>query len=74
MDFLFENFYYDLTETDTFWTILGSNPGTDLLLSPWSRFLIEKLTDFQLVKKFRPFYGTRRSITAFTSARHLSLS
>ena len=29
---------------------------------------------FQLVKKFPAFYGTRRFITAFTSARHLSLS
>jgi hypothetical protein len=26
-----------------------------------------------LVKKFPAFYGTRRSITAFTSALHLSL-
>jgi len=29
---------------------------------------------FQLVKKFPVFYGTWRFITAFTSARHLSLS
>jgi hypothetical protein len=42
------------------------------LLTPWSRVL-EKLTGFQLVKKFPAFYGTRRFITAFTSARHLSL-
>ena len=28
----------------------------------------------QLAKKFPAFYGTRRFITAFTSARHLSLS
>ena len=28
----------------------------------------------QLVKKFPPFYATRRFITAFTSARHLYLS
>ena len=33
-----------------------------------------KLTSFQLVKKFSSFYGTRRFITAFTSARHLPLS
>jgi hypothetical protein len=33
----------------------------------------EKLTLPQLVKKFPTFYGTRRFITAFTSARHLSL-
>jgi len=34
----------------------------------------EKLTGFQLVNKFPAFYGTRRFITAFTSAHHLSLS
>ena len=44
------------------------------LLTPWSRFLLEKLRGFQLVKKFPAFYGTRRSITAVISARHLSLS
>ena len=44
------------------------------LLTPWSRVLIEKLTASQLVKKFPAIYGTRRFITAFTSARHLSLS
>jgi len=34
---------------------------------------LEKLTGSQLVKKFPAFYGTRSFITAFTSARHLSL-
>ena len=43
------------------------------LLTPWGRVLLEKLTGFQLVKKFPAFYGTRRFITALTSARHLSL-
>jgi len=43
-------------------------------LTPWSRVLLEKLTGFQLVKKFPAFYGTRLFITAFTNARHLSLS
>ena len=33
----------------------------------------EKPTGFQLVKKFSAFYGTRRFITSFTWARHLSL-
>ena len=42
-------------------------------LTPWSKALLEKLTDFRLVKKFSTFYGTRRFITAFTSARHLSI-
>jgi len=44
------------------------------LLTPYSRVLLEKLTGLQLVKKCPVFYGTRRFITAFTSARHLSLS
>ena len=44
-------------------------------LTPWSRVLLEKLTCSQLVKKFPAFYRTQRFIiTAFTSARHLSLS
>jgi len=28
------------------------------LLTPWSKVLHEKLTGFQLVKKFPTFYGT----------------
>jgi len=44
------------------------------LLTPRSRVLLEKFTGLQLVKKFPAFYGTRRFITAFKSARHLSLS
>ena len=43
------------------------------LLTPWCRVLLEKLTGSQLVKKFPPFYGSRRFITALTSVRHLSL-
>jgi len=38
------------------------------LLIPWSRVLLEKLTSFQLVKKFPAFYGTQRFITTVTSA------
>ena len=48
--------------------------GLTYLLAPWCRVLLEKLTGLQLVKKFPLFYGTRMFITAFTSARHLSLS
>jgi len=44
------------------------------LLTQWCRFLLEKLTGLQLVKKFPAFHGTRRFITALTSFRHLSLS
>jgi hypothetical protein len=43
-------------------------------LTPWNRGLLEKLTVPQLVKKFPAFYGTQRFITAFTTARHMSLS
>ena len=42
--------------------------------TPWSRVLLEKLTSSQLGKKFTKFYGTRKFITAFASAHHLSLS
>ena len=44
------------------------------LLTPWSRAHLEKLTGSQLVKNFPTFYGTRRFITTFTSAHHLSIS
>jgi hypothetical protein len=44
------------------------------LLTPCSTVLLEKLTGLQLLKKFPALYGTRRFITAFTSARHLSLT
>ena len=44
------------------------------LLTPWCRILLEQLTGLRLVKKFPAFYGTRRFITALTSAHHLSLS
>jgi len=54
--------------TETFETYLP------YLLNQFSRFLLEKLTGSQLVKKFPAFYGTGRFITAFTSAHHLSLS
>jgi hypothetical protein len=44
------------------------------LLTPWSRVLPEKLKCPKLLKKFPAFYGTRRFITVFTTACHLSLS
>jgi hypothetical protein len=44
------------------------------VLPLWSRVLLEKLTGSQLVEKFPAVYGTRRCITAFIGARHLSLS
>jgi hypothetical protein len=44
------------------------------LLTSCSRVLLEKLTGSKVVKKFHAFYGTRRFITAFAKALHLSLS
>ena len=45
-----------------------------IIITPWSKVLLKKLTGSQLVKKFPAFYGTRMFITAFTNAHHLSLS
>jgi len=47
---------------------------TNLIIYSMEHSLLEKLTGFQLVKKFPAFYGTRKFITAVTSARKLSLS
>ena len=44
------------------------------LLIPWSRVHLEKPIGPQLVKKFPAIYGTRRFVTGFTRARHVSLS
>jgi hypothetical protein len=55
-------------------TLLQGVKAFDALLPPWSRVLLEKLIVTQLVKKFPTFYGNRRFITVFTTARHLSLS
>ena len=49
-------------------------PKRQCILTPWNGVLLEKLTDPQIAKKFPEFYGTRRFITAFTTARYLSLS
>ena len=43
-------------------------------LTQWSRLLSERLAGPQVVEKFPAFYGTLVFITAFTRARHLSLS
>jgi hypothetical protein len=39
-----------------------------LILTPWSRVLLEKLIVTQLVKKLPAFYGTPRIITLCTEA------
>ena len=44
------------------------------LLTPCSRVLLEKLTGSAASQEITRTFGTRRYITAFTSARHLSLS
>jgi hypothetical protein len=50
------------------------NMKSTYLITPCSRALLEKLTGLQIVKKIPAFSGTPKFITAFTSARHLSLS
>jgi len=59
--------------TENLFVGLGS-AVTQYLLTPCSRVFLEKLAGFQLVKKYPAVYVTQRFITAFTSARHLSLS
>ena len=45
-----------------------------MTVPPLVRAVLEKLTDPQLIKQLVAFYRTRRFITVFTTARHLSLS
>jgi hypothetical protein len=49
-------------------TFKFEDKGSTYLFIPRSRVLLEKLTGFQLIKKFPVFYGTRRVITAVTIA------
>ena len=42
------------------------------LLTPWSRIILENLTDSQLVKKFPTFYGSQRFIIMFTMFTRVS--
>ena len=46
----------------------------NVILTPWSRILLEKLTGSAASQEIPRIFGTRRFITALTSARHLSLS
>ena len=71
------NFSHFLLKLDNILKLLYTPTHTYLLtylLTPWSRVLLEKRTGLQLVKKLPAFYGTRRFVTAYTSAHHLSLS
>ena len=45
-----------------------------ILLTPWCRVLLVKLTGLHLIKKFLAFQGTWRFITALTNIRLLSLT
>jgi len=69
-------FYNTFFKLIIFTEVLFSDAETLMtyILTPWSRFLLEKPTDSHLVKKYPAFYVTRRSITAYRSARHVSLS
>ena len=65
----------DVDADDTVCVLVGwKHQLLTYLLTPWSRVPLEKLTGFQLIKKFPAYYGTRRSIAAFTGACNLSLS
>jgi len=57
-----------LPSLHTYFTLLTYPPT--YLLTSWNRVL-DKLTCFQLVKKFPAFYGTRKFITAFTRISYI---
>ena len=60
---------------DNLWVLRGRiQLPAYLLMCSMGRVLLKKIIGSQLVKKFPALYGNRRFITAFTSARHLSLS
>ena len=52
---------------------ISAPKGNHKYITPWSRVLLEKLMVSQPVKEFSPFYETRRFITAFTRASHISV-
>jgi hypothetical protein len=43
-------------------------------LTPWSRFLLEKLTGSATSEEIPRIFGTRKFLTLLTSAHHLFLS
>ena len=47
---------------------------TFVLLTPWSRVLLEELTGSTDSQEIPRIFRTRRFLTVLTSARHLSLS
>jgi hypothetical protein len=44
------------------------------VFTPYSRTLLEKLTGFQLVKKFATFYRNRKYFTAFKVSLSMELT
>jgi hypothetical protein len=69
--------FFGITFVGITWRIVYKNSDMSIinyLITQWRRVLLQKLTGPQLVKKFPSFYGTRIFITAFASARHLSIS
>jgi hypothetical protein len=70
----FRGFDSLLTTTKSSHEVINVEINTIEVLTPWSRVLPEKLKRPELLKKFPAFYGNPRFITAFTRARHLSLS
>jgi hypothetical protein len=54
--------------------VVSLNERKKWTLTLWKRVILEKLMVAQLVKNSPPFYGTRKFITVFIRARHLTLS
>ena len=54
--------------------LLGIGKTLAYLLTPWSRVLLEKLTDSAASQEIPRLFGNRRFLVVPTSARHLSLS
>ena len=56
------------------WPSRNSLRSLTYLLTPWSRVLLEKLNGSAASQEIPRIFGTRKFLTVFTSARHLSLS
>ena len=72
--FTMQSFMHNILRCDDFQPVTTNfDYLLPYLLIPRSRVLLEKLTGFQLVRKFPAIYGTWKFITAFTSSCHISL-
>jgi archaellum biogenesis ATPase FlaH len=54
--------------------ITATTTATIIIIDSYSKVLFEKVKVFQLLKKVPAFYGNRKFIFAFTTARYLSLT